>query len=107
MLQSDKTAEQLSLGGVTTLLNDFPVLKLPLPQEFDFPALEWIKFACKRTISSHGNAMESVATQIQRSRYSFVPICNLGDDSTLSLIDTLLARQLTMGNQLVWYSDTD
>ena len=44
--------------------------------------------------------------QVQRSRYSFVPICNLGEDTQLSLIDTLLARQLTMGNQLVWYSDT-
>lgn len=44
---------------------------------------------------------------IEKSRYSFVPVCNLGDDSTLSLIDTLLARQLTISNQLIWYSDTD
>jgi hypothetical protein len=25
----------------------------------------------------------------------------------MSLIDTLLARQLTMGNQIIWYSDTN
>lgn len=45
--------------------------------------------------------------QIVRARYAFVPICNIGEDSYMSLIDTLLARQLTMGNQLIWYSDTN
>ena len=60
VLQSSKTAEQLSLAGLTTLLNDFPVLKLPLAQGFDFPPLEWIKFACKRTIATHPEAILTV-----------------------------------------------
>ena len=64
VLQSDKSAETLSLGGITSLLTEFPVLKLPLAQDFEFPSLEWIKLACRHSIASHGNAKDSVENQI-------------------------------------------
>ena len=107
VLQSGQSAEHLQINGIPSLMNDFPVLKLaPSPSDSDFPALEWIKYACKRSLASYTEVVSAVQMQIMRSRYSFVPVCNLGEDTQLSLIDTLLARQLTMGNQLVWYSDT-
>ena len=63
-------------------MNEFPVMQLaPFAQDNDFPALEWIKHACKRSIASFQDVCDAVQMQILRARYSFVPICNLGEDT--------------------------
>ena len=108
VLQSSKTTEELQLKGLTALLAEFPVLKLaPFEGDNDFPSLDWIRHACRKSIETQMNAYQEVLNEIQRARYSFIPVCNLGENDQSSLIDTLLARQLSLGNQLLWYSDTD
>ena len=53
VLQSGISAEFLQINGLPSLLGDFPVLKLaPSAGDSDFPALEWIKYACKRTVAT-------------------------------------------------------
>ena len=93
VLQSSKTTEELQVKGLASLLNEFPVLKLaPLEGDNDFPSLDWIRHACRKSIETHLNACQEVANEIQRARYSFIPVCNLGENAQSSLIDTLLAR---------------
>ena len=61
VLQSGTSAEHLQINGVPSLLGDFPVLKLaPSPQDSDFPALEWMKYACKRAVATQGDAVAAV-----------------------------------------------
>lgn len=61
VLQSNQSAESLQVTGVPSLLSDFPVLKLkPDVGESEFPALEWIKFACKRSVGTLPQAINLV-----------------------------------------------
>ena len=51
VLQSTKSADSLQINGLPSLLGEFPVLKISnFTNDNDFPALEWIKYACKRSI---------------------------------------------------------
>jgi len=57
VLQSGKTTEELQLSGLTSLLNEFPVLRLSvLDGDNDFPSLDWIRHACRRSVESHYRA---------------------------------------------------
>ena len=61
VLQSSTSAEHFQISGIPTLLGEFPVLKLaPSAHDSDFPALEWIKFACKRTVATQSEAIATV-----------------------------------------------
>ena len=57
VLQSGKNTDEMQMKGLTSLLNEFPVLKLALfDGDNDFPSLDWIRYACRKSIETHGNA---------------------------------------------------
>ena len=61
VLQSHKSASNLQISGLPSLLNDFPVLKLnPGAADNEFPALEWIKYACKRSVFTQSETVDAV-----------------------------------------------
>ena len=93
--------------GLPTLANDFPCMKCPqISSDNDFPALDWIRFACKNMTVRFTEVNDWIKEKINFSRYSYVPVCNLEGDAPLFIIDTLYARNLTLNKHILWYSDT-
>ena len=88
-------------------MNEFPVLKCSqLPSDNEFPALDWVRTACKNMSNRFISVRDTVRERINLSRYSLIPVCNLEEDAPLSIIDTLYARALTQTKQILWYSDS-
>jgi len=87
-------------------VNDFPVLRCPvIAKDNDFNPLQWIPTACKNMTERFTDVEEWVESQVNTSRYSLIPLCNLGEDN-ISIIDTLYSRSLHKNKHLLWYSDT-
>lgn len=70
----------------------------------DYTALQWIPTACKNMTIRLTDVEEWLEEQVNLSRYSLIPVCNLGDK--INVIDTLYSRSLHKNKHLLWYSDT-
>eukprot|EP00347_Sterkiella_histriomuscorum_P016015 403354822 len=107
VLQSELTPEKLMFMGLPTLANEFPCMKCQqVETDQEYPALDWIRFACKNMSIRFTEINDWVRDKINFARYSFVPVCNLDGDSSLFIIDTLYARNLSQNRHILWYSDT-
>lgn len=107
ILQSDLAASKLQFMGLPTLINEFPVLKLPIvASDSEYPALDWMRQAAKNMSLRLVDVINNVKHRIEFSRYSYIPVGNLEDDAPLSIIDTLYARLLSYSKHVLWYSDT-
>lgn len=106
-LSSDINEAKLQFIGMPTLINEFPVMKFqPILSDNEFPPLDWIRFASKNMCQRFLEMSSRISERINFSRYSYIPVCNLDDDSPLFMIDTLYARTLAMNKHVLWYSDT-
>jgi DNA polymerase epsilon subunit 1 len=93
--------------SLPTLHEHFPTVQCGVVErDNEFPALDWIRFACRNMTERFTEMGAWLEERINHSRYSFIPVGNLPGDAPLFIIDTLLARSLQMKKQLVWYSDT-
>jgi DNA polymerase epsilon subunit 1 len=107
VIQSELSPEKLMFMGLPSISNEFPCMKCPqISSDNDYPALDWIRFACKQMTSRFIEMPEWIKERINFSRYSYIPICNLEQDSSIFIIDTLYARNLAMNKHILWYSDT-
>lgn len=92
--------------GLPTLFESFPCLRCPqIPSDNEFPALDWIRHACKNMCVRLTEMKDWLGEKINFSRYSLIPVCNLDADAPLFIIDTLYARNLSMHKHILWYSD--
>jgi hypothetical protein len=81
VLHSDLTPQELQLKGFQSLINDFPVVRCPvISNDNDYNPLQWIPNACKNMTERFTDVKEWVDTQISTSRFSAIPLCNLGED---------------------------
>jgi DNA polymerase epsilon subunit 1 len=105
IVHSDITPQELAAKGLQSLANDFPVIRCPVVQsDNDYSALQWIPTACKNLTIRFTDVEEWMENQICMSRYSSIPVCNLGDN--IQIIDTLYSRKLHISKHMLWYSDT-
>lgn len=107
MLVSNFKAEDLQFQSLPSLYTEFPVVHCnPLQADNDFPALDWIRYACRNMSSRFIDMGDWFENRVNAARYSFIPIGNLPHDAPIFIIDTVFARTLSMNKHLVWYSDT-
>jgi len=107
ILQSEIPPERLQFLGLKTMVTDFPVIRYPLvPADNKFPSLTWITYAFKNIVLRFMEAEDWLKDRVCQSRYAYVPVGNIGEDSNLSLIDVLYARSLSHGKHVLWYSNT-
>jgi DNA polymerase epsilon subunit 1 len=93
--------------SLPTLYEHFPTVQCGVvDRDNEFPALDWIRFACRNMTERFTEMGAWLEERINHSRYSFIPVGNLPGDAPLFMIDLLLAKSLQMKKQLVWYSDT-
>lgn len=105
VLHSDFTPVELQSKGLLSLANDFPVIRCPMiASDNDYHSLLWIPTSCKNLTVRFTDVEEWMEQQVNQSRYSMIPVCNLGD--SINMIDTLFSRYLHKSKHLLWYSDT-
>lgn len=81
------------MNGLLAFFNEYPVLRLlSNPQDSEFVAIGWIKQACQNVVQRFADIEIEVDEKIYLSRYSFIPVCNLGLDSALNTIDVVFGR---------------
>lgn len=88
-------------------LHDFPLAVMP-PNTLDnyYPAVGWQMFAAERMMQRYLIFPRWFDDRLNCSRYSCIPICNLGNDALTTMMDVLFARQLTHNRHLLWASDS-
>lgn len=69
-------------------------------------SLNWQNVACKTTISKFLTLRPWLEYRIMLARYGRIPICNLGDDESKTVIDITMARQLKEQDIVLWWSDS-
>lgn len=105
LLQSPMAPEQLGNAGLKTMVESFPVIRVPvLKVDIKLPALAWVQFAFKNGVARLAEIGDWLQHRITLSRYALVPLGNLDEDSALSLIDNLFARNLSIHRHVLWYS---
>lgn len=72
----------------------------------EYPALDWIRVACKNMTTRFTDMPEWLKERINFARYSYIPVCNLEGDAPIFIIDTLYSRSLVLNKHLLWYSET-
>ena len=93
--------------SLPTLYNEFPTVKCQVIENDNlFPALDWVRFACRNMTKRFTEMGEWIEHRINLARYSLIPIGNLPIDAPIFVIDTLMARSLSISKHLIWYSDT-
>lgn len=93
--------------GLRTMVTDFPVIRYPLDsQDNTVMSVGWASSAFQTIISKFVEGDQWLKERINYSRYSYIPVGNLEEDSELSVIDTLYARNLSLNRHVLWYSNT-
>lgn len=106
-VRSPRATRQLLLDGIS-LINDFPVIKLPCHnKEDEFPALGWQQLYCKRMMAQYLALNDFLKERIALSRYADVPFCNIESDYTAFLTDLGVARRLKRADMILWYSQAE
>lgn len=69
-------------------------------------SLNWQYVACKAAIARFFTLRPWLEYRIMLARYGQVPICNLGDDESKTVIDMTMARQLKEQDNVLWWSES-
>ena len=89
-------------------LQEFPLLLMPFNSEDGmYPALGWQVFLSARMIQRFLLLPQFFLDRLHSSRFSEIPVCNLGRDAPTTMIDVLFARQLRHNRHLLWASETN
>ena len=105
--QSEFKNERVWTLGLKTMVNDFPVVRYGMDQNYGyFPSVDWIRYAFKNISIAFIMANDTLKERINKARYAYTPIGNLEEDSAIAAIDTLFARNLSKNRHVLWYSDT-
>jgi DNA polymerase epsilon subunit 1 len=93
--------------GLRTMVTDFPVIRYPLDhQDSTIMSVGWASSTFSNIVSKFLQGDQWLKERINYSRYSYIPLGNLEEDSELAVIDTLYARNLTLNRHVLWYSNT-
>merc|ERR1712118_569590 len=94
-----------SFRRILPCLKDFPLVCVPAnAMDEQFPALNWQLSVSERIIQRFIHYPEWFNDRIECARYAHVPIANLGDDATMTMIDVIFGRQLLHNRHLLWTS---
>ena len=88
-------------------LNEFPLV--PTSYNLDdrrYPALQWPRFAAERMLCRYLTSFEWVRERLRCSRFSQIPLSNLGDDPICTMTDVLFGRLLTHNRHVLWASES-
>lgn len=106
MLQSLKPTEFFERKGLKTMTTEFPVINtMVLAQDNMFPPLNWQMTAFKTMVERMCELGDMLVSMITLARYSMIPVGNLEQDCSISAIDNLYARSLSINKHVLWYSN--
>lgn len=92
-----------------TLAMKYPIMflgQINLGDESKFSALDWQKKSFKLICENFLESPKVMQDMIGLSRYTSIPICNIGQDRLNYATDVIFSRLLKRANCLSWYSET-
>lgn len=95
----------MMLQNKLPVLNDYPVMHMPSTDSLA-GSLNWQNAASKTAISKFLTMRPWLEYRIMLARYGQIPVCNLGDDETKSVIDMSMARKLKEQDVVLWWSES-
>lgn len=96
------------LSELISEMAEFPIIPMVAQsKDNQYPALDWHRFALRRSLTNYLNCNEYLHEQLNLARFAQIPVGNIEGDSKILVCDVQMSRLLKARNAVLWYSNSD